>query len=105
MFDTDINFINDVPIKNRSTPVLLKGLKNCHHYLKKRRFRDKLLCLDNKIFKELIAYIEIEKLMYQLASPGDHHTNPAECAIQTFQNHFIAIISGIEPSFLPNVGT
>ena len=35
MFDTDGNFINAVPIKNRSTPKLLKGFKHCHEYLKK----------------------------------------------------------------------
>ena len=40
--------------------------------------------------------------MYQLASLGDHWTNPAECVIQTFKNHFIAIISGTDPDFLSN---
>ena len=36
MLDTDSNFINDVPIKNRSTPELLKGFKRRHEYLKKQ---------------------------------------------------------------------
>ena len=99
MFDTDSNFINAVPIKNRSTPELLKGFKHCHEYLKRRKFRAKLLRLDNKVSKELIAHIESEQLQYQLASPGDHRTNPAERAIQTFKNHFIAIISGTNPDF------
>ena len=34
MLDTDSNFINAVPIKNRSAPELLKGFKHCHKYLK-----------------------------------------------------------------------
>ena len=89
-------------LKNRSTPELLKGFKYFHDYLKKQRFRAKLLRLDNKISKELIVHIKSEQLMYQLVSPGDHRTNPAERAIQTFKNHFIAIISGTNPEFLQN---
>ena len=64
MFDTNSNFINAVPIKNRSTPELLKGFKHCHEYLKRRRFRAKLLRLDNEVSKELIAHIESEQLQY-----------------------------------------
>ena len=102
MFDTDSNLINTVPIKNRSTPELLKGFKHCHEYLKKHRFRAKLLRLDNEVSRELIAHIESEQLQYQLASPGDHRTNPAEQAIQTFKNHFIAILSGSDLEFSSN---
>ena len=60
MFETDSTFINAVPIKNRSTPELLKGFKHCHEYLKRRRFRAELLRLDN----ELIARIETQQLQY-----------------------------------------
>ena len=76
MVDTDSNFINAVPIKSRSTPELIKGFKHCHGYLEKRRFHAKLLCLDNEVSKDLIAHIEAKQLVYQLASPGDHRTNP-----------------------------
>ena len=102
MFDININFINTVPIKNRTTPELIKGFKHCHKYLKKRRFRAKLLRLDNEVSKDLIAHIEAEQLMCQLASIGDHQTNPAECAIQTFKSHFNAIISGTDSEFPSN---
>ena len=40
--------------------------------------------------------------MCQLASLRDHPTNPAERAIQTFKNYFIAIISGTNPEFPSN---
>ena len=101
MFDTDSNFINAVPIKNRSTLELIKGFKHYHDYLRKHSFCATLLCLDNKVSKDLIAHVEVEQLVYRLASPGDH-TNPAKHAIQTFKNHFIAIISGTDPEFLSN---
>ena len=102
MFDTNINFINAVPVKNGSTPELLKGFKHCHEYLNRRHFRSKLLRLDNEVSKELIAHIESEQLQYQLASPRDHRTNPVERAIQAFKNYFIAIISGTDPNFPSN---
>ena len=46
--------------------------------------------------------IENNKLVYQLASPGDHRLNHAEQAIQTFKAYFISIRSGANPDFLPN---
>ena len=102
IFDTDSKFLNVVPIKNRSRPELIKGFKHCHDYLKKGRFRAKLLRLDNEVSIELITCIEAEQFMYQLVSPRDHRTYPAKRAIQTFKDHFIAIISGTNPEFLSN---
>ena len=70
--------------------------------LGRRHFCARLLRLDNKVSKELVAHIEAEQLMSQQASPGDHIINPAERAILTFKNHFIAIISGTDPDFPSN---
>ena len=100
-----IAIINAVPIKSRSSPELLQGFITCHDYLKKIRFHAKLLCLDKEIYKELIEHIEIKALTYQLASAGDHRNNPAEWAIETFKNHFNAIISGTDPDFPHTVET
>jgi hypothetical protein len=47
-------------------------------------------------------YVEIdaeERLDYQIASPGDHRLNHAERAIQTFKNHFIAVLYGCDSTF------
>ena len=55
--------------------------------------------LDNELSKELIIEIEKKGLDYQIASPGDHQLNHAERAIQTFRNHFIAILYGTDSSF------
>ena len=55
--------------------------------------------LDNKIsdlVKDSFKDLNIE---YQLVSPGMHHRNAAERAIQTFKIHFIAIIVGLDPNF------
>ena len=55
--------------------------------------------LDNEVSNELIATIKDKKLQYQLASPHDHQLNPAERAIQTFKNHFIANLQGCDKRY------
>jgi hypothetical protein len=55
--------------------------------------------LDNETSEELIKEIENKGLKYQIASPGDHQLNHVERAIQTFKNHFIAILYGTDSGF------
>lgn len=38
-------------------------------------------------------------LQYQLVSPHQHRRNTAEHAIQTFKNHFLAVLSSTNPNF------
>ena len=38
-------------------------------------------------------------MQYQLASPHDHHLNPAERAIRTFKNHFTSNLHGTDRDF------
>ena len=102
MYDFDTNYINAVPIKSRKSSELVRGFKECYDTLKKNGLNARLLRLDNEVSKDLIAEIEENKLVYQLASPGDHRLNHAERAIQTFKAHFITIRSGADPDFPPN---
>ena len=55
--------------------------------------------LDNETSKDLIESIEEKGLEYQLAPPHDHRQNPAERAIRTFKNHFIAALYGADDDF------
>ena len=58
--------------------------------------------LDNECSKEMITAIVANGTKYQLAPPGDHKTNPAERAIQTFKNHFISTLFGADSKFPVN---
>ena len=102
MYDFDTNYINAVPIKSRKSCELVRGFKECYETLKKNGLNARLLRLDNEVSKELIAVIEKNKLVYQLASPSDHRLNHAKRVIQTFKAHFITIRSGADPDFPPN---
>ena len=50
----------------------------------------------------MINAIKENKQDYQLASPSDHRTNPAERAIQAVKAHFINIRACTDPSFPKN---
>ena len=44
------------------------------------------------------AFIDA-KVTFQLVPPHNHRANAAERAIQTFKNHFITILTAIDPKF------
>ena len=102
MVDTDSNYITAVPIKSRRAEDLVAGYKACYKVLLDSGLRATLIRLDNEASQLLIKAIESNSLDYQLASPGDHRTNFAERAIQSFKNHFISTLSATDPSFPPN---
>ena len=102
MYDYDSNTILAAPIRNRTKGSLIAGLNQCLATLKKAGIKPVLLKLDNEVSKDMVAHIEAENMTYQLASPGDHRTLPAERAIQTMKNHCVSIFHGDHPSFTPN---
>jgi hypothetical protein len=99
MYDYDSNTINAIAIKNRKTASLVQGYNELFEDLKKAGINPVLHRLDNETSKELILEIEKKGLDYQIASPGDHRLNHAERAIQTFKNHFIAVLYGCDSTF------
>ena len=99
MVDSITNFINAKGFRTRKTGELLRGFEECYNDLKRKGFIARLVKLDNEISKKMVTLIEDNNLNYQLAAPGDHPLMPAERAIQTFKNHFIAVRSGTDPVF------
>jgi hypothetical protein len=99
MYDFDSNSINAVGIKNRKKASLINGYNEMYEDLRIAGINPVLHRLDNETSHDLIAEIERKGLDYQIASPGDHRLNHAERAIQTFKNHFIAILYGTDSNF------
>ncbi len=60
--------------------------------------------LDNKASEEFKAEIR-KKCLIQLVPPDNHQQNLAERVIQTFKNHFKAILAGVDDSFPRDSGT
>jgi hypothetical protein len=99
MYDFDSNTINAVAIKNRKKESLIKGYNELYEDLKKVGINPVLHRLDNETSDDLLREIEAKGMEYQIASPGDHRLNHAERAIQTFKNHFIAVLYGADIGF------
>ena len=99
MYDYDTNVINATAIKSHKEHDLVDGYDRLYKDLQKAGIQPVLHKLDNETSKDLIESIEEKGLEYQLAPPYDHRQNPAERAIRTFKNHFIATLYGADDNF------
>ena len=102
LHDYDTNFIHVVPLKSREATELLRWFKACYKELLDNGFCAKDIRCDNEISNIFTKHMELAQLRYQLALPGKHRTNPAKRTIQTYKNHFIAILSGTDDDFPDN---
>lgn len=57
------------------------------------------MTLDNQTSRELEDFFRSVDIDYQYMPAGMHRANPAERAIQTFKNHFIALLCTTHPNF------
>ena len=63
-----------------------------------------LKILDNEASVEYKqAITEKWNANYQLVPPNMHQSNAAECAIRTFKDHFLSILSGVDTYFPRNL--
>jgi hypothetical protein len=95
----DANYIFCETMKNRTEGeminayqkmvdrMLLSGLGLKHHRL------------DNECSKNFKKCIRQNNMTHKLVPPDCHRRNMAERAIQTFKNHFVAILSGVDDRF------
>ena len=72
--------------------VLYETLKNAGH-------APKLYILDNELSTEFNQLLQKERTVVQPAPPHIHRINTAECAIQTFKNHFVAGLASVDNNF------
>ena len=52
-----------------------------------------------RYLQNLLPLLKTKKILYQLAPPGNHRTNAAERAIQTFKHHFLAGLASCHPDY------
>eukprot|EP00804_Cyclotella_cryptica_P003026 CCRYP_006029-RA/>CCRYP_006029-RA protein AED:0.43 eAED:0.43 QI:0/0/0/1/0/0/5/0/250 len=77
--------------------------KEVYTFLRVRGYRPQLHKLDNKTSHDVELFIKENNVKLQYTPPDVHQTNPAEQAIRTWKNHFIAIRTGASPTcHLPN---
>ena len=99
MVENDSSYIDAEPMKDKTSQEMIKTYKELLRRIKASRVCDpKLHILDNEASKEYQEEIEKQCKM-QMVPPDTHRRNIAERAIQTFKNHFIAILSGMNHYF------
>ena len=95
----DANYIRSIPIKSRSKEELLRAYTELYKWLTVRGFKPLLHKIDNETSHEVEKFIQGQQTRLQYTPPDMHRTNPAERAIRTWKNHFIAGIAGLPKSF------
>ena len=101
--EIDSNNILVEPLRNRTEGELIKTYQKLIDRLKSYGIRPKHHILDNEASEAFKATIVTNGMDYQLVPPHIHRRNLAERAIQTWKDHFIAIMSGVDKSFPRNM--
>jgi hypothetical protein len=93
------NYIDAEPMKNKSAGSMIKAYISLWKRLTATGvIQPKTHLLDNEASAELKGEIK-KNCTIQLVPPDNHRQNLAERAIQTFKNHFKAILAGVDDSF------
>ena len=98
-YEYDSNSILVEPVKNRSEAEHLRAYNNVYKYLTERGFTPEHQRLDNEASAAYKSNMRQKGVDFQLVPPDDHRRNPAERAIQTFKNHFIAMLCSTDKNF------
>ena len=95
----DANYIKSYPIKSRHRTELIRAYDNVYSFLRTRGYRPQLHKLDNETSKDVESFIANNNASHQYTPPDMHRTNPAERAIRTWKNHFVAIRAGTPSTY------
>ncbi len=95
----DSNAILIEPMKNRTAGEMIRAYQVLIDQLNSAGIFPKLQILDNECSAEMKAAITLNKMKLQLVPPHDHCCNLAKKAIQTFKDHFVAILCGADNVF------
>jgi hypothetical protein len=99
LYDYDSNAILAQPIKDRTSPELLKAFQVREQELVARGLTPKLMKLDNEASKLLKTYLHQQNITFQLVPPYSHRRNSAERAIRSFKDHLISGLCSTDKSF------
>eukprot|EP00804_Cyclotella_cryptica_P016108 CCRYP_004214-RA/>CCRYP_004214-RA protein AED:0.22 eAED:0.20 QI:0/0/0/1/0/0.66/3/0/877 len=99
LYHVDSNSIWAEPTKNKTEGKLILARNRALQRMKACGIQPTRQVLDNEISAAYKLAITASGMTYQLVPPDDHRRNIAEKAIQTWKDHFIAVISGTDTKF------
>ena len=92
MYVYDCNSILATAMKNRSDREMIRAFTSFTTDLRSRGINPRLHFMDNEASTELKMAMTTIYINYQLFNTSNHRENNSERAIQTFKNHFIAVL-------------
>ena len=99
MFETIGNNILVEGMQNRTSGEMVRAYRLLIDRLKGKGIVPTMHVLDNECLAECREKIKENKMKYQLVPSHDHRRNVAEKAIQTFKDHFVAVLCGTDNNF------
>eukprot|EP00804_Cyclotella_cryptica_P012520 CCRYP_017704-RB/>CCRYP_017704-RB protein AED:0.24 eAED:0.24 QI:0/0/0/1/0.5/0.33/3/0/909 len=99
LYHTDSNLIWVETTKNRTEGELILARTRALARMRACGLSPKRQVLDNEASAAYKQAILDSGMTYQLVPPDDHRRNVAEKAIQTWKDHFVAVISGTAAKF------
>ena len=102
LYSYDPNSILIRPMKSRDEKEFLRVHDEVIEYLEVRGLKPSIQRLDNEASKAYKHQIKNHNMQYELTPAQIHRRNIAERAIQTFKNHFITILAGVDSKFPKN---
>jgi hypothetical protein len=97
----DANYIFCKLMKNQTEGKMITAYQKMVNRMKLSALGLKHHRLDNECLAALKACIAKNGMTHKLGPLDCHHCNIAEQAIQTFKNHFVSILRGVEDRFPP----
>ncbi len=98
--ESESNTILVEAMKNRTSGEMIRAYQVLVDRLCSVVIAPKQHILDNECSNNFKEAIKTNNMTYQLVPPHDHQWNKAEKAIQTFKDHFVAILCGADTLFL-----
>ena len=95
----DANNIQATPLKNREAPSIKQGWEIINKKFSTAGVEPNTWVIDNEASQLLKDAMTQATLAYQLVPPYTHRANLAKRAIQTFKNHFKAVLASLDPDF------
>ncbi len=95
--DSDVILVE--AMKNQSSGEMIRAFQKLIDHLHAAEIAPKHHILDNECSDEFKDTIKSNNMTYQLAPPHNHRCNHAKKAIQTFKDHFVAILCRTDKEF------
>jgi hypothetical protein len=92
LYDHDSNNMQAEPMKRRSDAEAIRAYTKIYDELTAKGLKPTFQTMDNEASTALKHFLHSKDIEFQLVAPHVHRKNAAERAIQTFKNHFIAML-------------